>query len=282
MIPLVDTNDVIRVVTSSTADVDYVATFADRTSTPPPTPSFQTTTTNTATTTTIVSSPSASTTRDVDGIYIRNRHASASNDIQVELYNGTTAYQMIKATLLAGESLHYDDGVGWRVFDSLGVPKATLDTLMPTVGTTLTTVVLAADVTNNNAVANTIADVTALSFAVTSGVRYYFRAVIHYTAAATTTGSRWSINGPAAPTELRFKSEYSLTTTSQTINEGLSAYDTPAASNATSAATGSNIAIVEGFITPSANGTVIVRFASEVASSAIVAKAGSILQYQAV
>jgi len=60
------------------------------------------------------------------------------------------------------------------------------------------------------------------------------------------------------------------------------AYDNPAASNATSAATGGNIAIIEGFIRPSANGTLIARFASEVANSAITAKAGSIVQYMAV
>lgn len=47
-------------------------------------------------------------------------------------------------------------------------------------------------------------------------------------------------------------------------------------------ATGSNIAVIEGFITPSANGTVIARFASEITASAIVAKAGSIVMYQQV
>lgn len=135
-------------------------------------------------------------------------------------------------------------------------------------------VVLATDVTNNNASADTIANVTGLSFSVKSGHTYKFRFQIVYTSAATTTGSRWSIDGPATPTALHYQSQYSLTTTSQTINTGLSAYDLPAAANATSAATASNIAIVQGIITPSADGTVIARFASEVTSSAIVAKAG--------
>lgn len=43
-----------------------------------------------------------------------------------------------------------------------------------------------------------------------------------------------------------------------------------------------NIAIMEGLITPSANGTVVARFASEVSASAIVAKAGSTVFYQQV
>lgn len=139
--------------------------------------------------------------------------------------------------------------------------------------------VLSADVTNNNAVANTIADVTGLSFSVTAGTTYKFRFVIIYTAAATTTGARFSINGPAT-TILHYRSENSLTATSRTFNDGLSSYNLPAASNASSAATGSNIAVIEGVITPSASGTVIARFASEVASSAIVVKAKSYVEYQ--
>ena len=141
------------------------------------------------------------------------------------------------------------------------------------------TTMLNSDVTNNNGTANTIADVTGLSFSVTSGNTYKFRFVIVYTAAATTTGSRWSINGPAA-TSLYYHSTYSLTTTSTTENEGLSTYNVPAASNTSSAATGSNIAVIEGIIKPSANGTVIARFASEVAGSAIVAKSGSYVEYK--
>jgi hypothetical protein len=136
-------------------------------------------------------------------------------------------------------------------------------------------VVLASDVTNNNGTANTIADVTGLSFAVKSGRTYRFRFQIVYTTAATTTGSRWSVSGPASPTSLAYRSEYSLTTTTRTTNEGQTAYDAPAASNASGAVTGAgNIAIVEGIIKPSADGTLIARFASEIASSAVVAKAG--------
>jgi hypothetical protein len=140
-------------------------------------------------------------------------------------------------------------------------------------------VVLSGDVTNNDVNANTIADVTGLSFPVIAGATYAFRFVMAYTAAATTTGSRWSINGPATPTLLAYSSRYALTTTTQTQNHGLAAYDLPAAANATSVASG-NIAIVEGIITPSAAGTVIARFASEVANSAIVAKAGSYVEFQ--
>jgi hypothetical protein len=141
-------------------------------------------------------------------------------------------------------------------------------------------VVLPANVTNNNGTANTIADVTGLSFPVKAGVKYYFRFQIFYTAAATTTGSRWSINGPGITT-LHYRSDYTLTTVSRTPNESLTGYNLPAASNATSGTTGSNDAVIEGIIQPSADGTLIARFASEVASSAIVALAGiSFVEYK--
>jgi hypothetical protein len=141
-----------------------------------------------------------------------------------------------------------------------------------------TTVQLSGDVTNNNASANTIADVTGLSFAVSSGVTYKFRFVIFYTSAATTTGSRWSINGPATSL-LHYRSSYTLTATSRTFNEGQTTYNVPSGASATSVVAG-NMAVIEGIITPSANGTVIARFASEISGSAIVAKAKSYVEYQ--
>jgi hypothetical protein len=147
-------------------------------------------------------------------------------------------------------------------------------------GASASTVVLGNDVVNNNAVANTIADIVGLSFPVVSGQRYTFRFLVIYNSAATTTGSRWSVNGPST-TQLNYRSEYTLTITSRTINEGLTGYNTPAASNASSLTVG-NIAIIEGVIVPSASGTVIARFASEVAGSAVTCKAGSYVTYQAV
>jgi hypothetical protein len=120
---------------------------------------------------------------------------------------------------------------------------------------------------------------TLLSFEVTAGNTYCFEFWIQYTAAATTTGSRWTINGPVASTMLSYTSRYTLTTTTITTNALLQAYDLPAASNTTSVIA-MNMAIIEGIIKPSANGTVIARFASEVANSAITAKAGSVCYYQ--
>lgn len=131
---------------------------------------------------------------------------------------------------------------------------------------------LPSNVINNNATANTLADVTGLSFDVVSGVTYRFKFFIVYSSALTTTGSRWCLNGPTA-SNLNFKSQYTLTATTFTTNHGVSAYSIPAASNASSL-TSNNFAIIEGVIKPSASGTVIARFASEIASSAVTAIAG--------
>lgn len=137
-------------------------------------------------------------------------------------------------------------------------------------------VTLGADVTNSNATANTIANVTGLSFPVVAGTTYRFKALINYTAATAATGSRWTITGPTATT-LSYTSKYTLNAGAETTNFA-STYNIPAASNGGSLTTG-NVARIKGVITPSANGTVTVRFASGVASSAITAKAGSTLMW---
>jgi hypothetical protein len=281
MLLLASTSDLLRVITGQAITTDVHASWVDYDGATT-TPGRTNTLISTATTTTVVASPAASTYRTVKTLTIRNRHASSTVDITIIHSDGTNVPELIKATLNAGDALHYDEHNGFTVRDNFGRVKERDDNLLATASPDFTTVILASDQTNNNASANTIADVTGLSFSVTSGNTYWFQFYIMYTAAATATGSRWSINGPASPTLLIYKSEYSLTATSRTINEGLSAYDSPAASSASSATTTSNIAWVEGFIRPSANGTVIARFASEVSSSAIVAKAGSVLFWQQV
>lgn len=281
MLLLASTSDLLRVTTSAAVTTDVHASWADLSGTTV-TPGRQNTALSGSGVATVVPSPGISTVRTVKTLHIRNRHATTSQDVTVSHTDGTTSVELIKVTLPAGYVLHYDEGAGFDILDSFG--RALQNSSNNGSGAAvnaLNLVVLASDVTNNNAVANTIADVTGLSFSVTAGETYAFRFRVWYTAAATTTGSRWSINGPASPTRLAYRSSYSLTATGETINSGLVAYDLPAASNASSTATttGGNIAMVEGSITPSANGTVILRFASEVASSAIVAKAGSLLEW---
>jgi len=116
---------------------------------------------------------------------------------------------------------------------------------------------------------------TGLSFAVRNGHSYYFKAFIPYTAAVITTGCRFVLAGPTAV--LSYRSSYPLTATTQTTNF-LSGYNLPAAANANTILVGN--AELEGVVSPSADGTVAIRFASEVAASAITVRRGSYLEWK--
>ncbi len=280
MLLLASTSDLLRLITSSTANLDVHCSWVDGVSAI--TPGRTNTPISTATTTTIVGSPAASTYRTVKSMMVRNRHASTSNVVTVVHTDGTNAMELIKVTLAAGWTLYYEEAAGFWLVDAFGRNQtASYGNVGVATPSGMTTVLLGSDVTNNNATANTIADVTGLSFSVLNGKTYLFEFDIIFTAAATTTGSRWSINGPTT-TFLNYESIYALTSTSATFNAMLQAYDNPSGANATSATTGNNWAKINGIIRPSADGTVIARFASEISSSAIVAKAGSVVRYQQV
>jgi hypothetical protein len=227
----------------------------------------------------VVGSPASGVQRFLDAVNLLN--ADTVNQTVTVAYRASgTDYILTRVTLGPNERLAYGRDGEWRAYNAAGAAKSIATGTQNVVASGLSVAVLASDVTNNNATLNTIQDVTGLSFPVVALQRYWFRFCIPYTAAATTTGSRWTINGPAQ-NELRYNSEYSLTTTSRTFNEGLTAYDSPAASNASSATTGSNMAIIEGFIRPTADGDVIARFASEIANSAIIARTGAYVEYMA-
>ena len=134
-------------------------------------------------------------------------------------------------------------------------------------------VTLTADVTNNNATANTLQDVTGLSFSVVAGTTYRFYAMIPYTCTNINNGSRWTINGPATS----FVSYVSRYPENEVVNY-CGALNLPIGCSNGSNLTG-NVAVIQGVISPSANGTVQIRFASETANIAVTAKAGASLEY---
>lgn len=266
----------LRLTTGSTATLSSVVSYADHDGTTV-TPNAQFTAINSSTTTTICATPSTGA-RIVRSLTIRNTHASTSNLVVLDVFNGTTAFALYRVTLLAGESLNYVDGAGWSIINAQGLPRVaqSLGSTSAAV-TAVNTVVLASDVINNNAIANSMQDITGLSFPVIAGETYQFEFFIAYQAAALTTGSRFSINGPAFSL-LGYNSQYALTTTTNSINNAAT-YDQPATSSTATPIAAGNLAWLSGIITPSADGNVIARFASEVTSSAITAKAGSICKW---
>lgn len=286
MIILSETTDNLQAVLGgavTTNQLQCVVSWRDRTST-----TFvagrTVSVTNDTTDVTIAAAPAASTQRIIDFISVYNAD-TANATVIIKIDANSTEYILFRTTLGPAEMLQYYEGSGFKVITNSGAIKSSINQGNNAISSSLNVSVLGSDVTNNYAVANTIADVTGLSFSVTSGGTYYFKFYIWYTADATTTGSRWSINGPAN-TALMFQVNTSLISTVNSTDaisvSNATAYDNPATTNTSSpnnSATGGQLATIEGFIIPSANGTVIARFSSEVANSAIVAKAGSFVEY---
>lgn len=288
MIVLSETTDNLQVVLSgsvTTNQLRCVSSWRDRTST-----TFvagrTVINTNNTTDVNIVSAPAASTQRIVDYISIYNYDISNAT-VTIKFDANGTEYIMFKATIGTGEAIEYSEGSGWKVFNNSGSIKQSINQGNNVITTGMSATVLGADVVNANATANTIADVTGLSFVVVPGT-FYFKFIIRYTSAATATGSRWSINGPAF-SQLAFSVGIPLIATANSTDaisdSCMIAYDQPPTANGTSpnnTATGGAITIIEGLITATEGGTVVARFSSEVSASAITAKAGSVVYYQQV
>ena len=282
MIILTETTDRLQIVLAGNVTANHlqcVAFWRDVTSTTF-TPGRSVAVSNNTTDANIVASPAASTQRIIDLLTVYNTD-TANATVTIKFDANGTDYTLWRGILGVGEMLQYNDKNGFSVLTIAGAVKQSqmLGSNNAAVNA-MNIVVMTGDVTNNNGTANTIADVTGMTFPVTAGETYWFEFVIPYTAAATTTGSRWAINGPGSPTLLAYRSEYTLTATTTTVNSQ-STYDTPAAANATSLAAG-NVATIWGIIQPSQNGSVTARFASEISASAIVAKAGATLRWMRV
>lgn len=207
-------------------------------------------------------------------VNVRNTHATLPANILIQLTNGATTVTLAGSSLAPGESARYTPQEGFVISTSSGFPKVSQAIATPVTSAVITSM-LSGDVVNNNAVANTMQDVTGLSFNVSANSTYWFEFNMPYTSAATTTGSRFSVSGPTFSL-LSYRSRYPLSATTETISYG-STYDFPAAANASSLLTG-NIAVVEGFIKPTSSGIVTARFASEILNSAITVKAGAFVR----
>ena len=282
MIILTNTTDKIQVKLNGTVTTNQLKCFASyrETTNTNITPLRNAVSTNNTTPVDLVQSPPSLTQRVIDYLSVFNTD-TANAIVTIQFNENGTIYELFVATLGVNEKIEFQEGYGFKVFANSGSLKTSLNQGNNTNTSQLSSVVLGSDVINNNAIGNTMQDVTGLSFAVNSGLTYYFKFIIKYSSAITTTGSRFGLNGVTF-TDLTFYSFYSLTLTTQTLNSAVTSYDFPTLSNATSATITGNVAVLEGYITASANGVVTARFASEVANSAITAKAGSTVYYQQV
>jgi hypothetical protein len=129
--------------------------------------------------------------------------------------------------------------------------------------------------TNDRSVSgnNAYADATGLEVPVTSGIPTRFQFIILWTAAATSTGARFSLNGPSF-TNLAYLVRWNTTATVMTLSPLGNLYNQNFTVGTASDAS-NNLSIIEGIIIPSTNGNLILRFANEVNGSAVTVKAGS-------
>jgi len=113
----------ITVTTSAAVDVDYEVSYADITTTTF-SPLGSTGRISTATTTEVISAPAAATQRQVKAISLTSTSSTAANTITVSLTtSGADRRLFPSVTLAAGESLQYEDAVGWYLLDSWGRRK---------------------------------------------------------------------------------------------------------------------------------------------------------------
>lgn len=108
----------------------------------------------------------------------------------------------------------------------------------------------------DTALGATYGNVTGLSWYGKAGEVYEFKAVVVYDVNATTEGASFAISGPAK-TVCSYVSTVpsGATPTTSFAND----YDLPAAAASDSAYTTDNVAIIEGVVSPSADGTISVR-----------------------
>ena len=116
----------LQVITSAAGDVEVSASkVVISTATPPVVDGTNTNWINlasitTAATTDVVTGVASTITR-VDELQCRNAHATTSNDITFQRTDGTNVNTVFKATLLAGESISYSNGM-WIHYDVTGAP----------------------------------------------------------------------------------------------------------------------------------------------------------------
>lgn len=222
----------------------------------------------TATTTAVVTGVASRLTR-VDELTVFNNSATVVQTITVQRTDGTNTPKLITVTLLPGETLLYSAPGLWTHLDANGgvygaAPK--LDVCLA----------VASDVTNAT---TSFADITGLTYPVKSGKRYAFEAHLVHQTNATTTGSRFGVNGPATPTLLAASQISGETPGIAASNIAIgvaTAYDTALSASTTGPGATNTLAIVSGLIQPSADGTFALRCASEVAvAGGLVIKAGS-------
>lgn len=138
---------------------------------------------------------------------------------------------------------------------------------------------ITADVSNSTV---TLADVTGLSFTAAANTDYDFEFLVPFTSSALTTGLALALNGPGTPTLLAVRIEVPIGAGTE-VDRHTNAYNTEALGTAVDVVNVARLARILGVLRNGATaGSVIARFRSEVAGSAVTVKAGAVVRWKAI
>lgn len=274
MLILRGTTDLIQLVTGSAADIEVMVSAMDASDAAPPViqivPNLGPLASITsATTTTIVAAPGSSLVRNVKEITIYNNHATQPCQCTVQVTDGTNTVNAYNVNLLAGELAIFDELGLWTHYDAAGTPYSSVTKL---------DVRLYKTSDQTFATAASFADITDLTCPLKSGKKYCFDVCLIHISNATTTGAQFGVNIGAAPTSLIVSTIDTVTAsvTASVHSAGTVATRDTAITAQTTGSAAQTMALIRGFIQPSADGTFAMRATSEVTvASGLIVKAGS-------
>jgi hypothetical protein len=249
---------------SSTSALDVVTSWSDLLA-GVVTPGVLPTAIVTAVDTDIMAVPAASTFRNLESCHVFNK-GGAANTVIIFWNRSGTLYELYTAVLNPGEQIQYSQEYGfYKVAPAaklMAFKRVTADSV--------------------HATAATFADVTGLTAEVKAGKHYCFEACLFHLANATTTGAQFAINGPTM-TAMRVGAIDVIGVSATAAAMGSAVADITARDTAviveTTGALAGGIALLGGWINPSADGTFAIRATSEVTVAAgLTVKQGSWMQ----
>lgn len=121
MYALDTTSDVVRVVTTTTANIAVEVAWSDLAAGGTVTPGGQIVLISSATTTTVIAAPGAGVTRAPMSITVTNTHASSPNTVSIQHYDGTNSAPLFPTvSMAAGEQVAWQDGAAAVMYDANG------------------------------------------------------------------------------------------------------------------------------------------------------------------
>lgn len=120
MLNLTATSHLIRLTTTSAADIECHASWVDFNGAVVKPGSLNKANITTATTITVVPAPGSGVDRNVKAIYVTNVSTSASTRVALEHFDGTDAVELIGFVLLPGENMTFNEEGRWNHRDANG------------------------------------------------------------------------------------------------------------------------------------------------------------------